>query len=254
MGTLALDGAALLLYPGLLTVAVAGVLGELAQAVAAGRPAPPAVLLRPLLRRPPVTALAAAALGALAAVQLAAPYSPFDGGDRNLLVAAFAAGATAWLAWAWDPGEDGRLLFVGLAGWLVALLAPAVLAQDLRPQALGNLTVGALLPAKVAAAALYLVSLPAAAGLLGRGLAREQRLWLWLPGAGLFASVYLPPAPDDLFGLVRFFAAAAAAAVLAVLVARAVRGAAREAWYARGVVLLLAVTLGLAVVAAAFRT
>ena len=243
MRTLARDAAALLLYPGLLTVALTGLLGELAQGAITRSAGAAAEALRPLVRRPPTTAIAAAALGGLAAVQLTAPYSPLDSGDRNLLVAVFATAAVAWLAWAWEPAQDGGRLFIALAGWLVALLIPAVLAQDLRPQALGSLAVDALLPAKAAAAALYLLALPAIVGLLGRGRPAPQRIWLWLPSAGLFPSVFLPPAGDDAAGLLRFFAVAASVTLLTLVLGRVLRGPRPERLHAYAVAAVAAVAV-----------
>ena len=46
------------------------------------------------------------------------------------------------------------------AAWLVAVLAPAVVPESVRPETLGAVMVNALLPLKVACGLLYLASLP----------------------------------------------------------------------------------------------
>lgn len=244
MRTVLVDAVALLIYPGLLTAAAAGVLGELAQArLFAGRVRARAVI-RPLFVKPPATAVAAAVAGALAAAQLGAPFSPLDALDRNVLVAITCGAAIAWLGWAWTPGEAGSVVMAGVSGWAVALLAPAVVAQDLHPAALAALTVSAAVPAKLAAAVLYVVSLPALLD-LAKG-SRPQRLWLWLPAGCLFASVFMPPASDDALDLARFFGSAALAVAVALGLGR-LAGASRA--YPVLVVALTLVTAALAAVA-----
>jgi hypothetical protein len=201
-------GAALayLVYPGLATVFALGLLGEWAN----GRALP---VVRPLLRRPPLLVVLAALLSALAAAQLGAPFNPLASGDRNLLVAAVAVGAGAALGL--DAGWARRtpVLMPALAGWTASLLVPAVLAQDLHPGVLASLALGPALPLKVASALLYLL----AGGALLEAAGQEVRQWLWLPVAGLFASVFVPAPGDDAAGLFAFFAATLGA--LAVMLA-----------------------------------
>jgi hypothetical protein len=249
-GELALNTAALLVYPGLLACVVLGLLAETVAARALGTG--PGILseLWPRLRqrRLPPLATGAALLVLLAAAQLALPYSPVPLGERNLLVAAIALLSASWLAWSWGwsplrPALDARLVLAAQGCWLVALLAPALVAQSLRPRVLGAVLLTSQLPLKVLAAALFLVCLPVLLHLLPEaapgggpgtpagprpGLERagfaSLRMLLWLPLCGLFTSVFLPPAADDALGALEFtgatLGAAAAAIVLAMVVAR----------------------------------
>ena len=223
---------------------------------------------------PPLSG-AAGLLALLAATQVAVPFNPVAAGDRNLLVATLALVGTAWITWTWGwhrREADPRLMLLVQFAWLVALLAPAVVPQNLRPQALGAVLVPALLPLKLAAGCLYLLCLPALMQLIpeaapqglpgASGRARpslEQagfgvvRVLLWLPYCGLFASLYFPPAGEDLFGLVRFAlvtwgAAAIAISIAANLVRR--RAGTTRALYLRVVGPFALFTLGVAVLTA----
>jgi hypothetical protein len=246
-GELALDTFALLVYPGLVACVILGLLAETAAARALGTG--PGILteLWPRLRQRRLPPLAAGAglLVLLAASQLALPFSPLPTTERNLLVAAISLLSASWLAWSWGwsplrPLFDARLVLAAQACWLVALLAPALVAQSLRPRVLGAVLLLSQLPLKILAAALFLVCLPvllqllpeaAPAGSEGEarpGLERtgfaSLRMLLWLPLCGLFASVFVPPAADDALDLLEFAAAtlgaAAAAIVLAMVVTR----------------------------------
>lgn len=248
---------ALLAYPGLALVVAFGAIAEVAAAFAlAGgglRAAAlaPAAWLRRVTRGPGDVAVPLLAM--LAATQLAAPFSPVPPVERNLVVAAIATAAALWLAGAegWTAGEAGRMLLVQVC-WLLALLAPALVSESLRPQALGAMVVPSAMPLKVAAGILALLCLPgllrlapAAAG-APAGLDTAARLPLWLPVCGLLVSLFLPPSAEDLVGLARFLAATLATAAAGIGLAFV---AGRSALYPR-----VLAPLALAVVAIAAVT
>jgi hypothetical protein len=210
--TLGLQVMSILLYPGL---ALAGAAGFLCELALTRRPAGVIRALTP----PSGAAIAAAGLAGLAGAQIAAPFSPADGADRNLLVALVAAVAVACLAWATGGAGRDRVFLAGAAAVTLALLLPAVLAQELHPQVVG---VGGLQASAIRAgcAALYLLG---AAALLRTLAGSQLRLWLWLPLGGLFSSVFLPPLGDDAIGAAEFFGAAAAALALAAILSRLAR-------------------------------
>jgi hypothetical protein len=248
-GELALNTVALLVYPGLLACLILGLAAEtVAARVLGGGPGAISQLWPALRQRtlPPLAA-AAALLVLLAASQLALPFSPLPVSERNLLVAAIAILSAGWLAWSWGWGRarellDARLVLAVQACWLVALLAPAVVAQSLRPRVLGAVLLLSQLPLKILAAALFLVCLPVLLHLLpeaapegvpgsseaagegaGKGLEATGfagvRMLLWLPLCGLFASVFVPPAGDDARDLIAFAAVTLGAAGAAILIA-----------------------------------
>jgi len=199
--------------------------------------------------------LAALLLAVLAATQLAAPLNPVPAVERNLLVAAVALAAVMWLGWArsWEA-NGARLALLVQCCWLVALLAPALLSESVRPQALGGVVVPVQLPLKVAAGLLALLCLPAQLPLPtarvadGAGGPDEQlvlsRLLLWLPLCGLIVSLFVPPAPDDPAGAARFLACTAAAAAAAIGMAYLAQRRPLSRLYPRVLVLLaLAVLL-----------
>jgi hypothetical protein len=201
-----------------------------------------------------------ALLAVLAAVQLAIPFNPVHPIERNLLVAAVSLAGVSWLAWArvWSgPAEGARLVLVAQACWLVALLAPALSAESLRPQVLGAVAVPAAIPLKIGSAVLYLLCLPMLLGLVPEGERQREvslaRALLWLPLCGLFAAVFFPPAPDSPLGLLRFAAltlAAAGAAVLIAALARRRQNSPAALLYLRVAPALAALVLLLAVVTA----
>jgi hypothetical protein len=212
LGQLATHIAALLLYPGLVTMAVFGSAVEsIWVRISEKRWIPPEV---PWHR--PSAVLATVALSSmLASVQLSAPFNPVPSDERNLIVAAIALGLTVWaeLALGIELFSEPGLLLVVQCCWLVAVLGPAVEPQSLRPQVLGAVLVPSLLPLKVASAALYLLCLPALLKLwpLPRPGERRARLRLdamrvlcWWPYCGLFATLFFPPAPSDPIGVLRF--------------------------------------------------
>src|SRR5450759_3371143 len=157
---LATHAAALVLYPGLLAAAVFGGMAEISWlSLTTGGWAWP-----DLPRRRPTPVLATVLVcSILAGVQLAAPFNPVPSAERSLVVAAIALAFTAWaeLALTVELVAEPRLLLLVQFCWLLAVLAPAVQPETLRPQVLGNMLVPALLPLKLACGALYLLCLPA---------------------------------------------------------------------------------------------
>lgn len=244
-----LSGAvALLLYPGLVAVALTGLFAEAAAGAALFGNRGVAVVARSIIAavrdvfpRLPALPAAAALLALLAATQVAAPLNPLPALDRNSLVAAAALMGASWLGWAWGWGRrraDARLGLVAQACWLLAVLLPSIAPENLRPQVLGGITVPALLPLKIACGALYLACLPALLQIIpetapqgipgeskrGRGSPEEAgfslvRAFLWLPYCGLFASLFFPASGDDLFGGLRFALLVAGSAGLAIALA-----------------------------------
>jgi hypothetical protein len=212
LAQLATHTVALLLYPGLATMAL---FGSAAESIWV-RVSEKRWVLPELPWHRPSAVLATVALSSmLASVQLSAPFNPVPSDERNLIVAAIALGLTVWAELALGIelfGEPGLLLVVQCC-WLVAVLGPAVEPQSLRPQVLGAVLVPSLLPLKVASGALYLLCLPALLKLwpLPRPGERRARLRLdamrvlcWWPYCGLFATLYFPPAAADPLGIVRF--------------------------------------------------
>jgi hypothetical protein len=247
---------ALLAYPGLALVLAVGAVAEAGATVALAGGGLLAGLRVPLewprraLARP--AGLAPPLLAMLAATQLAAPFSPVSPIERNLLVAAIAAAAAAWLAGApaWTAGEARRTLLVQVC-WLLALLTPALASQSLRPQALAAVIVPSALPLKAAAGLLALLCLPALLRLAPAGTEAEpapDRLPLWLPLCGLLVSLYLPPAGDDAGGLLYFLAATVATAAVTIGLALLAR---RTATYPRLLAPLALVVLVIAAVTSA---
>jgi hypothetical protein len=221
---LPLHALALLVYPGLVLVLAVGAAAEAGVSLAlAGGPRGTALLAPAAWLRRAVSGpvdLVVPLLAMLAATQLAVPFSPVPPVERNLLVAAVATGVAVWLASAdaWTAGQARRTLLVQLC-WFLALLAPALVSESLRPQALGAVVVPSALPLKVAAGLLALLCLPALLRLAPREpphVAPAGRLPLWLPVCGLLVSLFLPPFADDLGGLLLFPAATLATAAAAI--------------------------------------
>lgn len=241
-------GLALAVYPGALAALALGVLCEVGAAFAfvperglrlAWRSTLGA--MRPRARGAPALAAAAAILAVVAAVQVAAPFSPVPAAERNTLVAAFALAGANWLTWGWGwdrPDLRPKLLLGAQSGWLLAVLLPAVVPETVRPQALGALLIPSFLPLKIACGSLYLACLPpllqlvpegapqGTPGAPGRGARRSEemgfgavRALLWLPYCGLFASLFFPSSGEDILGLGRFLALTAGAAALTTALA-----------------------------------
>lgn len=260
LASLATHSVALVIYPGLLAVAGFGGIAEavwvrLTRGVWPERP-----------RRRPTALVSTVGLCAiLAAVQLAAPFSPMPPDERSVVAAAAALAFTVWAGLALtieNVAEPGLLLVVQVC-WLLAVLGPAVQPESLRPQALGNVLVPALLPLKVASGFLYLLCLPALLRLLPFAPEPDRRATprldvaralCWFPYCGLFTTLFLPPSGDDALGLLRFLAITALVAGVVLGAGAAVRRRGSEAargFYARavapyaGLVALLVVTTSL---------
>ncbi len=204
--------AALLLYPGLVTMVV---FGSAAESIWVRVSEKRWVLPEFPSHRPSAVLATVALASMLASVQLSAPFNPVPSDERNLIVAAIALGLTVWaeLALGIELFSEPGLLLVVQCCWLVAVLGPAVEPQSLRPQVLGAVLVPSLLPLKLASGALYLLCLPALLKLwpLPRPGERRARLRLdamrvlwWWPYCGLFATLYFPPAASDPLGVARF--------------------------------------------------
>lgn len=258
MNDLVLHLVALLAFPGALLTVATGVVAETLAAVvldgARPRSAFAAVLAlaRQAVTRGDAVALVAVLLALLAATQLAFPFNPMSPLERNLLVAVVALSAAMWLGWSWSAPGGGGTAAVQLC-WLVALLAPALVSQTLRPQALAAVEVPAQLPLKALSALVALACLPALLRLLPGAQAGSAaaRVPLWLPMCGLVASVFAPPAGDDLPGLLGFAGAVIATAAVAVgLAAVAARTPAAAVLWPRLVAPLTAVVVVVAAVTA----
>ena len=205
---------ALLVYPGLLLMVVFGAAVELAWMRVCTR----AWEWPEVRRRRPSPVLATVAICAVvAAVQTSAPFNPVSGDERNVVLAAVALAFVPWAQLALTVefvAEPGLLLVVQVC-WLLAVLGPAVQPESLRPQVLGNVLVPGLLPAKIACAFLYLLCLPALLRLWPFAPPSDKRVrqrldggrvLTWFAYCGLFTTLFLPPAGDDLAGAARFFA------------------------------------------------
>jgi hypothetical protein len=224
LAALATHTAALVLYPGLLTMAIFGVAAEVSWTrVTQGQWVLPASVRE--LRSPVVATVALFAV--LAAVQLAAPFNPVPSVERNVIVAAMVLAFTVWaeLALTVEFVPAPVLLLVIQFCWLLAVLGPAVQPESLRPQVLGNVLVSSLIPVKVASGFLYLLCLPAILKLWpltppGNRRARPRfdaiRALCWFPYCGLFATLFFPPSADDVLGLLRFFGITVGIAALGI--------------------------------------
>lgn len=261
LAQLATHTAALLLYPGLVMIAL---FGNAAESVWVRVSERRWVLPEVPWHRPSAVLATVAFASMLASVQLSSPFNPVPSVERNLIVAAIALGLTVWAELALGVelfGEPGLLLLVQCC-WLVAVLGPAVEPQSLRPQVLGAVLVAALLPLKVAGGILYLLCLPALLKLWplpvpGERRARRRldamRVLCWWPYCGLFATLYFPPSPDDVSGVARFLGLSLAVAALCVLAGAllTLRGAEpARGVYRRAIAPFAGLVLGLVVVTA----
>lgn len=225
LSDLATHTVALVVYPGLLTMAIFGFAAEVAWTrVAQGQWVVPATARE--LRSPVVATVALFAV--LAAVQVAAPFNPIPSAERNVIVAAMVLAFTVWaeLALTVEFIPAPGLQLVVQFCWLLAVLGPAVQPESLRPQVLGNVLVSALLPVKVASGFLYLLCLPALLRLWpltppGDRRARPRfdaiRPLCWFPYCGLFTTLFFPPSADDVLGLLRFVGITLGVAVLGIV-------------------------------------
>jgi hypothetical protein len=240
VSALGLHFLAILVYPGLLTVAILGGAAELIWArLSGGTPG-----WSDLPRRRPTPVIATVALCAtLAAVQCAAPFNPLPAEERSAVIAAAALAFTAWAELALTVEhvpEPGVMLVVQFC-WLIAVLGPAVQPESLRPQVLGNVLVPALLPVKVACGLLYLLCLPALLRLWplsapadrrGRHRIELARALCWFPYCALFTTLFFAPPGPDVAGVARF--AGITLGVAAVVMAAGILMERRGAQVARG--------------------
>lgn len=257
LAALASHSLALVVYPGLVTIAVFGVVAEVAWARLRH-----GVWVMPGRELPSPVAATVALLCMLVAVQLAAPFNPVPSAERNVIVAGVVLAFTIWveLALTTDVLPAPGLLLVVQFCWLLAVLGPAVQPESLRPQVLGNVLVSSLLPVKVGSGFLYLLCLPALLRLWPltgpadrRSLPRFDtlRALCWLPYCGLFTTLFFPPSGDDLLGLLRFFAISLGVAALCIVAGGLMvrRGAdAARGLYGRAVAPYAAVVLALVVI------
>jgi hypothetical protein len=235
LAALATHSAALVLYPGLVTVVVFGVAVEIAWVrIAQGVWTLPALLGGDgagkglFVRQRPSPVVATVALFAiLVAVQLAAPFNPVPPAERNVVVAAIVLAFTGWaeLALTQEFVPEPGLLIVIQFCWLLAVLGPAVQPESLRPQVLGNVLVSSLLPVKVASGFLYLLCMPALlriwpltppANRRSRARFDTVRALCWLPYCGLFTTLFFPPSADDVLGVLRFLGITLAVAAFCI--------------------------------------
>ena len=258
LATLA-HAAALLLYPGLLTVLAFGMVVELAWMRLCTRDRGWPELPR---RRPSPVVATIAVCSIVAAVQTAAPLNPVPGDERSVVLAAIPLAFTVWAQLALTVefvAEPGLLLIVQVS-WLLAVLGPAVQPESLRPQVLGNVLVPGLLPVKIACGFLYLLCLPALLRLWPFTPAGDKRVrprldagrvLTWFPYCGLFTTLFLPPASDDVVGVIRFFAVTLVVAAVVAAMAGFLqwRGAAlARGLYARAITPYAVIVLGVVVV------
>src|SRR5260370_12890230 len=149
LGQLATHTVALLLYPGLVMIALFGTAAESVWVrVSEGR------WVRPDFpwRRPSPVLTTVALSAMLAAVQMSAAFNLVPSDERNLIIAAIALGLTVWVELALGSqmfAEPGLLLVVQVC-WLVAVLFPACEPHTLPPQFLRPSLLAALLPVSVA--------------------------------------------------------------------------------------------------------
>jgi hypothetical protein len=256
---LATHSAALLLYPGLLAIALFGSAAESVWVrISERRWVQPQVPWH----RPSAVVTTVAIASMLASVQLAAPFNAVPSEERNLIIAAVSLGIIVWAELALGIelfGEPGLLLVVQCC-WLVAVLGPAVQLQSLRPQVLGAVLVPSLLPLKVASGILYLLCLPALLKLWPVAAPDERRasprlatmrVLSWWPYCGLFATLYFPPSPDDVIGVVRFVGISVVVAAFCVLAGAFMRSRGAEAArgvYRKGIAPFAGLVLGLVIV------
>lgn len=223
---LATHSLALVVYPGLLAILLAGALPEVLWTRLTG--GGPSLHQGLHVRRPTPVQATTALCAILAAVQVAAPFNPLPTDERSVVVAAVALAFTPWAELALTVEHvpaPGVTLLVQFC-WLLAVLGPAVQPESLRPQVLGNVLVPSLVPIKVACGVLYLLCLPALLRLWPLSAPADRRArqridaaraLCWFPYTALFVTLFFPPPAEDLFGVVRFFALTFAA--LAVVMA-----------------------------------
>ena len=249
---------ALVIYPGLATMVVAGAVIELAWMRVSRRDWEWPELPR---RRPTPVVATVAVCAVVAAVQLAAPFNAVPGEERSVVLAAIALAFTAWaeLALTVEFVAAPGLLLLAQVCWLLAVLGLAVQPESLRPQVLGNVVVSSLLPVKIACGLLYLLCLPALLRLWPFAAPAEKRTHVrldagrtltWLPYCGLFTTLFVPPPADDLPGILRFFGVTLLVAAVVIgfaLFLRRLGAAVVRGVYMRGVAPYAALVLAIVI-------
>jgi hypothetical protein len=210
---LATHSAALLLYPGLVIIAL---FGSAAESVWIRITERRWVLPEIPWHRPSAVLTTVALASMLASVQLAAPFNLVPSEERNLIVAAISLGIIVWAELALGAelfGEPGLLLLVQCC-WLVAVLGPAV-----EPQSLPAL--------------LKLWPMPVPGERRATRRLDALRVLSWWPYCGLFATLYFPPSADDVLGIMRFIGLTVLVAAICVFAGALMRR--RGAETARGI-------------------
>ncbi|MGH7913005.1 MAG: hypothetical protein ACREQM_02605 [Candidatus Dormibacteraceae bacterium] len=227
-GELLAQAVALLLFPGVVSILVFGLVVEGGARALLGAPDGRGLLreMRGGVRRLAPLGVGGALLLALGTTQVAVPLSPVPPGEHTLLVAIGALAAGGWLLWllAGAGIVAGRILLLAQVTWAIALLAPALASGSLLPVQLGVTTLPPQVAARVAAGVAYLVALP---GLLllaereDRFSAGGQvvRMLSWAPQTGLFASLVLPSLRANAAGVLLFALICVGASAVAVIVA-----------------------------------
>ncbi|OLE78719.1 MAG: hypothetical protein AUG06_09775 [Actinobacteria bacterium 13_1_20CM_2_65_11] len=129
---LATHSVALLLYPGLVTIAL---FGSAAESVWVRVTERRWVLPEFPWHRPSAVLTTVAIASMLACVQLAAPFNPVPSEERNLIVAAISLGIIVWAELAIGAelfGEPGLLLLIQCC-WFVAVIAASTQGRERNP-------------------------------------------------------------------------------------------------------------------------
>lgn len=224
----ALQAAALLLFPGALSILFFGLVVEGGARALLGAPDGRGLWRQVRSGLGPVNPAAGGALAllALGATQVAVPLSPVPATEHTVLIALGALGASAWLLWllAGAGATAGRLLLLGQVVWVVAVLGPALGAGSLMPAQVEGTTLPLQVIERVAAAITYLAALPALLLLPEpeerfSGSGQVARLLSWAPLSALFASLVLPTLRANAAGILLFALICVGACVLAALAA-----------------------------------
>lgn len=219
---------AVLVFPGALSILIFGLVAERGARALLGAPDGRGLLrhTRSGFRRVAPAAGGAVVLLALGATQVAVPLSPVPPAEHTVFIALGALGAGGWLLWLL-AGADiaaGRLLLVGQMVWVLAVLAPALVAGSLIPGQVAGITLPLAVVERSVAAIGYLAALPA---LLLLCEPEEEfsaggqvvRLLSWAPQSALFASLVLPTLRDNAAGVLLFALICVGACLVAALAA-----------------------------------
>lgn len=219
---------ALLLFPGVLSILVFGLVVEGGARALMGAPDGRGLLrqARSGLRRVAPAAGGAVVLLALGASQVAVPLTPVPASEHTVFLALGALGAGGWLLWMLagaDPAA-GRLLLLAQLVWALAVLGPALAAGSLMPAEVESSTLPLQVIERIVAAVAYLSALPALLLLCEpeeRFSASGQvvRMLSWAPQTALFASLVLPTLRDNAAGVLLFALICVGACLVAALMA-----------------------------------